>query len=85
QGYPVTFGSAQGFHSLLVLDRASILSLSYIRPQSLSVLCNALQPQFPQGEHFASYPFLHARFRTLASSLIFKRRIFVPPFQRKVE
>ena len=80
---------------LAVPSKASILCRSwteppfffclYARPQSLSILCNALQPQFPRGERFASYPFLHARFRTLAFPLIFKRRIFVPPFQRKVE
>ena len=54
----------------------------YARPQSLSVLYKVFQPQFPRGERFASYPFLHTRFHILASSLIFKRRILFPQLFR---
>ena len=54
----------------------------YTRPPSLSVLCKVLPPQFPRGERSASYPFLYARFRTLAFPLIFKRRIPVRQFSR---
>ena len=47
-------------------ERSPFFFSLYARPQSLSVLCNVFQPQFPRGERFASYPFLHARFHNLA-------------------
>ena len=70
-------------YSSSVGGRSPFFFSLYARPQSLSVLCNVFQPQFPRGERSASYPFLHARFHNLASSLIFKRRIPFPQLFRR--